>query len=114
MGRRCEPAAETLEYDVIVVGSGPASISAADDVANLKRPASSSADTAWDREARSDRRRGSTPLSAALHEMRADTWRLPAGARGTWHLERIEEDMLVVLAGAATLVLIVGALPSRP
>jgi uncharacterized cupin superfamily protein len=54
---------------------------------------------------RGDPRRGRAPLSEALHEMRATIWRLPAGARGTRHLERVQEELFVVLEGAATLLL---------
>lgn len=60
---------------------------------------------------RGDQRRGRAPLSEALHEMRANIWRLPAGARGTRHLERVQEELFVVLEGAATLI--VGDPPER-
>ena len=60
---------------------------------------------------RGDQRRGRASLSEALHEMRANIWRLPAGARGTRHLERVQEEMFVVLEGAATLL--VGDPPER-
>ena len=60
---------------------------------------------------RGDQRRGRAPLSGALHEMRANIWRLPPGARGTRHLERVQEEMFVVLEGAATLF--VGDPPER-
>jgi len=54
---------------------------------------------------RGDQRRGRALLSEALHEMRANIWRLPAGARGTRHLERVQEEMFVILEGDATLIL---------
>src|SRR5665647_722273 len=54
---------------------------------------------------RGDRRRGRAPLSEVLHEMRANIWRLPPGTRGTRHLERVQEELFVVLEGAATLLL---------
>ncbi len=60
---------------------------------------------------RGDLRRGRASLSEALREMRANIWRLPAGARGTRHLERVQEEMFVVLEGAATLL--VGDPPER-
>jgi uncharacterized cupin superfamily protein len=60
---------------------------------------------------RGDRRRGRASLSEALREMRANIWRLPAGARGTRHLERVQEELFVVLEGAATLL--VGDPPER-
>ena len=54
---------------------------------------------------RGDQRRSLAPLSAALHNMRANIWRLPPGVRGARHLERVQEEMFVVLEGAATLLL---------
>ena len=52
-----------------------------------------------------DQRRSLAPLSGALHTMRANIWRLPPGVRGTRHLERVQEEMFVVLDGTATLLL---------
>jgi uncharacterized cupin superfamily protein len=60
---------------------------------------------------RGDQRRGLAPLSGALREMRANIWRLPAGARGTRHFETVQEEMFVVLEGDA--VLLLGDLPER-
>ena len=37
--------------------------------------------------------------------MRANIWRLPAGARGGRHIEHAQEEMFVVLEGTATLLL---------
>jgi len=54
---------------------------------------------------RGDQRRSLAPLSGALHNMRANIWRLPPGARGARHLERVQEEMFVVLEGTATLLL---------
>jgi uncharacterized cupin superfamily protein len=54
---------------------------------------------------RGDQRRSLAPLSDALHTMRANIWRLPPGTRGARHLERVQEEMFVVLEGTATLVL---------
>jgi len=54
---------------------------------------------------RGDQRRGVSPLSPALHNMRANIWRLPPGSRGARHLEHAQEEMFVVLEGAATLLL---------
>ena len=54
---------------------------------------------------RGDQRRSLAPLSGALHNMRANIWRLPSGVRGTRHLERVQEEMFVVLDGTATLLL---------
>jgi uncharacterized cupin superfamily protein len=60
---------------------------------------------------RGDQRRSLAPLSDALHTMRANIWRLPPGVRGTRHLERVQEEMFVVLEGTATLLL--GEPPER-
>jgi len=58
---------------------------------------------------RGDLRRSRASLSEALHTMRANIWRLPPGARGSRHVEHAQEEMFVVLEGAATLLL--GELP---
>ena len=60
---------------------------------------------------RGDQRRSLAPLSGALHTMRANIWRLPAGARGGRHIEHAQEEMFVVLEGTATLL--VGDPPER-
>jgi uncharacterized cupin superfamily protein len=52
-----------------------------------------------------DQRRGIAPLSAALHNMRANIWRLPPGVCGRRHVEHVQEEMFVVLEGTATLLL---------
>ena len=54
---------------------------------------------------RGDQRRSLAPLSGALHNMRANIWRLPPGVRGSRHLEHVQEEMFVVLEGTATLLL---------
>ena len=54
---------------------------------------------------RGDQRRSYAPLSDALHEMRANIWRLPPGSRNSRHIERVQEEMFVVLHGTATLLL---------
>jgi uncharacterized cupin superfamily protein len=54
---------------------------------------------------RGDQRRSLAPLSGALHNMRANIWRLPPGTRGSRHLEHVQEEMFVVLEGSATLLL---------
>jgi uncharacterized cupin superfamily protein len=54
---------------------------------------------------RGDQRRSLAPLSGALHNTRANMWRLPPGVRGTRHLEHVQEEMFVVLEGTATLLL---------
>ncbi len=54
---------------------------------------------------RGEQSRGIAPLSEAMHNMRANIWRLPAGARGTRHLEHVQEEMFVVLEGTATMLL---------
>jgi len=53
---------------------------------------------------RGDQRRSLAPLSGALQEMRANIWRLPPGSRNARHLERVQEEMFVVLEGTATLL----------
>ena len=60
---------------------------------------------------RGDQRRSLAPLSGSLNEMRANIWRLPPGSRGARHLERVQEEMFVVLEGTATLL--VGDPPER-
>jgi uncharacterized cupin superfamily protein len=54
---------------------------------------------------RGDQRRSLAPLSGALHNMRANIWRLPPGVRGARHLERVQEEVFIVLEGTATLLL---------
>ena len=54
---------------------------------------------------RGDRRRSFAPLSDALHTMRANIWRLPAGTSSSRHIEHVQEELFVVLEGAATLLL---------
>jgi len=54
---------------------------------------------------RGDLRRSRAPLSEALHAMRANIWHLPPGARGSRHIEHVQEEMFVVLEGTATLLL---------
>jgi uncharacterized cupin superfamily protein len=54
---------------------------------------------------RGDQRRSLAPLSGALHNTRANIWRLPPGVRGSRHLEHVQEEMFVVLEGTATLLL---------
>ena len=60
---------------------------------------------------RGDLQRSRASLSEALHTMRANIWRLPAGARGSRHIEHAQEEMFVVLEGTATLL--VGDPPER-
>ena len=54
---------------------------------------------------RGDQNRGIAPLSEALHNMRANIWRLPAGVRGNRHLEHVQDELFVVLDGTATMLL---------
>jgi len=54
---------------------------------------------------RGDQRRSLAPLSGALHNTRANIWRLPPGVRGSRHLEHVQEEMFVALEGTATLLL---------
>jgi uncharacterized cupin superfamily protein len=52
-----------------------------------------------------DQSRGLVPLSEAMKNMRANIWRMPAGVRGRRHIERVQDEMLVVLDGTATMAL---------
>jgi quercetin dioxygenase-like cupin family protein len=52
-----------------------------------------------------DQSRGIVRLSDALTAMRANLWRLPPGACGRRHRELVQEELLVVLEGTATLLL---------
>jgi uncharacterized cupin superfamily protein len=54
---------------------------------------------------RGDTRRSRASLSEALHNSRANIWRLPQGSLGSRHIEHAQEEMFVVLEGAATLLL---------
>jgi len=54
---------------------------------------------------RGDQSRSLAPLSEALQNMRANIWRLPAGVRGNRHVEHVQEEMVVVLEGTATMLL---------
>ncbi len=54
---------------------------------------------------RGDLRRGLLPLSAALRNMRGNIWRLPGGTGNARHLERVQEEIFVVLEGTAVLLL---------
>jgi mannose-6-phosphate isomerase-like protein (cupin superfamily) len=54
---------------------------------------------------RGDQGRSLAPLSEAMHNMRANIWRLPAGARGNRHVEHVQDELFVVLEGTATLML---------
>ena len=58
-----------------------------------------------------DQRRGIVRLSEAMSQMRANLWRLPPGARGRRHAERVQEEVFVVVDGTATLAL--GEPPER-
>jgi uncharacterized cupin superfamily protein len=60
---------------------------------------------------RGDPSRGLAPLSEAMHNMRANIWRLPPGIRGARHLEHVQDELLVVLDGTATMLL--GEPPER-
>jgi mannose-6-phosphate isomerase-like protein (cupin superfamily) len=58
-----------------------------------------------------DQRRGIVRLSEAMSQMRANLWRLPPGARGRRHAERVQEEVFVVVDGTTTLAL--GEPPER-
>ena len=44
-------------------------------------------------------------LSDAMTQQRANLWRLPSGTRGVRHLEKVQEEIFVVLEGRLTLML---------
>ena len=44
-------------------------------------------------------------LSDAMTKARANVWRYPPGTRGVRHLEKVQEEVFVVVAGRMTLVL---------
>lgn len=55
--------------------------------------------------------RGIVRLSDALQNMRANIWSFPPGTRGRRHVERVQEELFVVLDGTATMLL--GDVPDR-
>ena len=44
-------------------------------------------------------------LSDALTQARANVWRYPPGAKGVRHLEKVQEEIFVVVGGRLTLLL---------
>jgi mannose-6-phosphate isomerase-like protein (cupin superfamily) len=52
---------------------------------------------------RGDQTRGLVRLSDSLRESRANVWRMPSASRGRRHLEKVQEEIFVVLEGTATL-----------
>ena len=59
----------------------------------------------WSTPSGGDQTRAIVRLSEAMTQMRANIWRLPPGARGRRHAERVQEELFVVLEGTATLAL---------
>jgi uncharacterized cupin superfamily protein len=59
----------------------------------------------WATPSGGDQTRGIVRLSEAMTQMRANIWRLPPGSRGRRHVERVQEEMFIVLDGTATLAL---------
>jgi uncharacterized cupin superfamily protein len=59
----------------------------------------------WSKPSAGDQSRGIVRLSDGLEHMRANIWRLPPGASGRRHAERVQEEIFVVLSGTATLAL---------
>lgn len=59
----------------------------------------------WSTPSAGDQTRGIVRLSDAMTQTRANVWRLPPGARGRRHAERVQEETFVVLDGTATLAL---------
>jgi mannose-6-phosphate isomerase-like protein (cupin superfamily) len=50
-----------------------------------------------------DQTRGIMHLSDSLRHTRANIWRMAPGSRGRRHLEKVQEELFVVLAGTASL-----------
>jgi uncharacterized cupin superfamily protein len=59
----------------------------------------------WSTPSGGDQTRGIVRLSDAMTQMRANVWRLPPGSSGRRHVERVQEEVFVVLDGTATLAL---------
>jgi uncharacterized cupin superfamily protein len=59
----------------------------------------------WSSPSGGDTSRGIIRLSDALQHMRANLWSFPPGTRGRRHLERVQEELFVVLDGTATMLL---------
>jgi len=57
------------------------------------------------------RRFADLTTAGALTQSRARLWRLPPGTRGVRHLERVQEEVFVVLQG--TLTILLGEPPER-
>jgi len=62
-------------------------------------------DREWSTPSAGDQTRGIVRLSDAMTQMRANLWRLPPGARGRRHAERVQEETFIVLDGTTTLAL---------
>lgn len=59
----------------------------------------------WSTPSSGDQNRGILRLSDRLQHMRANIWRLPPGTSGRRHVERVQEEIFVVLEGTATMAL---------
>ena len=59
----------------------------------------------WSPPSGGDQSRGIVRVSDAMRNMRANVWRVPPGARGRRHAERVQEELFAVLDGTATLAL---------
>lgn len=59
----------------------------------------------WSTPSGGDQTRGILRLSDAMSQMRASVWRLPPGSKGRRHVERVQEELFVVLDGTARLAL---------
>ena len=59
----------------------------------------------WSTPSSRDESRGIVRLSDRLTHLRGNVWRFPAGSRGRRHLETLQEEVFVVLAGTASLAL---------
>ena len=59
----------------------------------------------WSTPSGGDQTRGILRLSEAMTQMRANMWRMPPGSQGRRHVERVQEELFVVLDGTPTLAL---------
>ena len=59
----------------------------------------------WQPAKHGDQSRSIVSLSDALHESRANMWRLPPGTKGARHVEYAQEEVFIVLQGTLTLML---------
>jgi mannose-6-phosphate isomerase-like protein (cupin superfamily) len=59
----------------------------------------------WSTPSGGDRSRGIVRLSDDMSHLRANIWRHPPGIRGRRHVEKVQDEVFVVLGGTASLAL---------